>query len=284
MLPHPSVLDDGARTTLARVTFTGADDSHPHRMTRHGRTLTTIVLGRVRSVVSRATSVMRIDLDMPISCVDGAFGKLVDVIIAPGSRRLTHIVVQPSDEMHRARLVPTQSARAADAEGFALEGLALDCTAATISASEPIQESAYLRVGELIEGGPDWDAGIQEAYPIPEGGSLGPEIMGSGMSIEYDQHVGVNYHRIPKGDVEIRRSSDVLSADGHRLGHVVGFVIDDEDRITELVLEHGHLWGKRMVQIPGSAIDRFEIDELVLALSSDEVGALKPLPGHHWRL
>ena len=58
----------------------------------------------------------------------------------------------------------------------------------------------------------------------------------------------------------------------------------DEDRITGLVLEHGHLWGKRMVSIPGAAIDRFEIDELVLALSGDEVGALKPLPGHHWGL
>jgi hypothetical protein len=227
---------------------------------------------------------MRIDLDMPISCVDGPFGKLVDVIIAPGSRRLTHIVVRPSDQMHRARLVPTQSARAADAKGFALEGLALDCTAASISASEPVQESAYLRIGELIEGGPDWDVGIQEAYPVPDGGSLGPEIMGSGMAIDIDQHVGVNYHRIPKGDVEIRRSSDVTSADGHRLGHVVGFVIDDDDRITELVLEHGHLWGKRMVQIPGSAVDRFEIDELVLTLSSDEVGALKPLHSHHWGL
>ena len=221
---------------------------------------------------------MRIDLDMPVSCVDGAFGELADVIIAPGSRRLTHLVVAPHDQRHRARMVPTQSARGANAEGFALEGLALDCTAATISAAEPIQESAYLRIGELIEAGPDWDVGIQDAYPVPDGTSLGPEFMGSGMAMEYDTHVGVNYHRIPKGDVEIRRSSDVTSADGHRLGHVVGFVIDDDDRITELVLEHGHLWGKRMVQIPGSAIDRFEIDELVLALSSDEVGALKPLP------
>jgi sporulation protein YlmC with PRC-barrel domain len=284
MLPHPTGLDDGARTTLARVTFPGANDSHPHRVTRDARTLASIEVGRVRSVVPRATPVMRIDLDMPVSCVDGAFGELADVIIDPSSRRLTHFVVAPHDQRHRARMVPTGSARAGDAEGFALEGLALDCTAATISASEPIQESAYLRTGELVEGGSDWDVGIQEAYPIPDGGSLGPEMMGSGMQLDIDQHVAVNYHRIPKGDVEIRRSSDVTSTDGHRLGHVVGFVIDDGDQITGLVLEHGHLWGKRMVQIPGRAIDRFEIDELVLALSGDEVGALKPLPGHHWGL
>lgn len=227
---------------------------------------------------------MRIDLDMPVSCVDGAFGELTDVIIDPGSRRLTHLVVAPHDQRHRARLVPTQSARAGDAVKPAPDGLALDCTVEAISDSEPIQESAYVRIGELIEPGQDWDVGIQDAYPLSDATGLGPEMLGSGMALEYDQHVGVNYHRIPKGDVEIRRASPVTSADGHHAGHVVGFVVDDDDRITEFILEHGHLWGKRMVPIPGAAIDRFEIDELVLTLSGDEVGALKPLPGHHWGL
>lgn len=221
---------------------------------------------------------MRIDLDMPVSCVDGAFGELADVVIDPGSRRVTHVVVQPHDRSERARLVPIESARGRDGSA----GISLTCTVATIIGCEAIQESAYMRIGESIEPGSDWDVGIQEAYPVPDGGSLGPEILGAGVAMEYDQHMGVNYHRIPKGDVEIRRASAVTSADDHHLGHVVGFVIDDDARITGLVLEHGHLWGKRMVPIPGSAIDRFNIDELVLTLSADEVAALQPLPGHHW--
>jgi sporulation protein YlmC with PRC-barrel domain len=220
---------------------------------------------------------MRIDLDIPVSCVDGALGELADVIIDPRSRRLTHVVVQPHDRRHPARLVPIQSAAAADSEG-----LALDCTVATVTESGSIQESAYVRIDEPIEGGPDWDVGIQDAYAIPEEGNLGPEILGAGVALEYGQHAGVNYHRIPKGHVEIRRSSGVTSIDGHHVGHVVGLVTDDDDQITGLVLEHGHLWGKRMVPIPERAIDRFEIDELVLTLSSDDVGALEPLTGHHW--
>jgi sporulation protein YlmC with PRC-barrel domain len=223
---------------------------------------------------------MRIDLDMPISCVDGAFGELADVVIDPGSRRVTHVVVQPHDRLESARLVPIESARGGDGSA----GISLTCTVATVTGSESIQESAYVRNGELIEPGSDWDIGIQDAYPIPEGGTLGPEMMGAGVAMDYDPHMGVNYHRIPKGDIEIRRASAVISADGHRLGHVVGFVIDDDDRITGLVLEHGHLWGKRMVPIPGPAIDRFTNDELLLTLSADDVGALKPLPGHHWGL
>ncbi len=82
--------------------------------------------------------------------------------------------------------------------------------------------------------------------------------------------------------MEIRRESPVTSSDGHHLGHVVGFVVDDHKQIAHVVLEHGHLWGKHQVAIPGAAIERWENNELTLSLSSDQVGALKPLPTHRW--
>lgn len=213
---------------------------------------------------------MRVDLDMPVSCLDGDFGELTDVVIDPVGRRLTHIVVQPDDRLERARLMPIKRAAAGDES----VSISLDCTAAEISRFEPIQESAYVRPGELPSAGVDWDIGIQEMYSVSDHGGLGPEVMGAGMAMEYDQHVVISYHRVPKGEVEIRRASPVTSADGHHLGHVAGFVIDDDELITRLILEHGHLWGKRMVAIPGVAIDRFATDELALSLTRDEVGAL----------
>ncbi len=219
---------------------------------------------------------MRIDLDMPVSCADGAFGELADVVIDPVARRLTHLVVAPHDRSERPRLVPIEAAGARDGS----ESISLEGTIAEINESEPIRESAYVRLTELPAGGANWDVGIQEMYSISEYDSLGPEIMGSGMAMEYDQHVAISYDRVPKGEVEIRRASDVTSSDGHHLGHVIGFVIDEDGRVTELVLEHGHLWGKRMIAIPGPAIERFETDELVVNLTSDEVGALRPLPAH----
>ena len=221
---------------------------------------------------------MRIDLDMSVTCVDGPFGELADVVIDPETRRLTHVVVQPHDRQERARLTPINGARGGDES----EGIALECTIAKLSQSGSIQESAYLRIGEHIEGGSDWDVGIQEIYSLSEYGNLGPEALGAGMALEYDQHMSVSYHRVPKGGVEIRRASPVTSSDGHHLGHVVGFVIDDDERITLLVLEHGHLWGKRMVAISSPAIERFETDALALSLTSDEVAALKSVPAHRW--
>ena len=65
-----------------------------------------------------------------------------------------------------------------------------------------------------------------------------------------NSHVTVRYDRIPKGEVELRRASAVHSSDGHHLGHVDGFVVDDQEHITHIVLERGHLWGKREIAIP----------------------------------
>jgi sporulation protein YlmC with PRC-barrel domain len=221
---------------------------------------------------------MRLDLDTPVHCVDCEFGELADVVIDPSSRRLTHLVVQPQDRHDHARLVPIEGA----AGGGGSDGISLESTADEVRKLEPVQESAYVRRGESPAGDSDWDVGIQEMYALPDAGSLGPQALGAGMAIDYDQHVAVTYHRVPKGCVEIRRASPVTSSDGHHLGHVVGFDVDDREEIAQLVLEHGHLWGKRTVAIPSRAIVRLETDEVVLSLSSDEVGALKSLPAHRW--
>lgn len=222
---------------------------------------------------------MRIDLDTSVHCVDREFGELADVVIDPRSRQLTHLVIQPPDLDGHARLVDIADARDESGPG----GVSLACTSTEISRLDPIQESAFVQPGELPTGDTDWDVGIQEMYALPESGSLGPEILGSGMTLDYDQHVVVSYHRVPKGAVEIRRESPVSSSDGHHLGHVVGFAVDNRNAIVHLVLEHGHLWGKRQVAIPGSAIERLRNDELTLCLTSEAVGAMKPLVVHRAR-
>jgi hypothetical protein len=82
------------------------------------------------------------------------------------------------------------------------------------------------------------------------------------------------YDRVPKGEVEVRRASAVISADGHSLGEVDGFVVDADEQITHFVLERGHLWGRQEVTIPIGAVARVESDAVHIALSKDEVGAL----------
>jgi hypothetical protein len=115
------------------------------------------------------------------------------------------------------------------------------------------------------------DIGIEDGFEMPPAQLLG--AIGVGMEpMDVDPHVTVSFDRVPPGTVEIRRESAVSSADGHHVGHVVALVLDDHGQVARLVLEHGHLWGKRELEIPGASIDRILSDEVVLALAKDEVG------------
>ena len=220
---------------------------------------------------------MRLDLGSPVRCTDGAFGELSDVVIDPKTRRVTHLVVQPHHHDEQARLVAVDRAQAGDSSDATIS---LGCTIAEMSAFELVRESAYLRLGEVPVEDPDWDVGIEDPLALPPPTGMG--TFGAG-GVDIDPHVMLSYDRIPMGEVEIRRASSVTSADGHHLGHVDGFVLDGEQQIAHLVLEHGHLWGRREVVIPASAVDRVETDEVTLTLSKDEVGALPSTRVHRRR-
>jgi len=214
---------------------------------------------------------MRLQLGGKVQCTDGPFGDLADVVVDPIARRVTHLVVQPHKHHERARLVPVERASAAG------DGIALDCSVADVEALEPVHESAYLRVGELPVADPEWEIGTQDVLALP----LYQEMDGMGSVIDPDPHVIVNYDRIPKHEVEIRRSSAVMSADGHHLGHVDGFLVGSGET-TDIVLERGHLWGRREVVIPAAAVARVENDLVTLSVTKDEVGALATRHVHRW--
>ena len=182
---------------------------------------------------------MRLQLGGKVQCTDGPFGDLADVVVDPIARRVTHLVVQPHKHHERARLVPVERASAAG------DGIALDCSVADVEALDPVHESAYLRVGEFPAADPDWEIGTEDVLALP----VYQEMDGMGTVIDPDAHVIVNYDRIPKHEVEVRRSSSVVSEDGHHLGHVEGFLVGTGE-IADIVLERGHLWGHREVVIP----------------------------------
>lgn len=218
---------------------------------------------------------MRLDLGSPVRCTDDAFGELADVVIDPETRRVTHLVVQPHRRDEQARLVPVDRARAGETSDATIS---LSCTVTEMSEFELVRESAYVRLGEVPVEDPDWDIGIEEPLALPP--PAGMDTLGA---VDVDPHVMLSYDRIPMGEVEIRRASSVTSADGHHLGHVDGFVVDSEQQIAHFVLEHGHLWGRREVVIPASAVARVETDAVVLTLSKDAVGALPSARVHRRR-
>jgi sporulation protein YlmC with PRC-barrel domain len=209
---------------------------------------------------------MRLEIGSRVDCADRTFGKLGDVVLDPKSRRVTHLVVESDHERWLARLVPVELAEAADDPSG---GVVLHATVEELRRLPSVHETAYVRLDGFPVEDPDWDIGIEEVLALPYYSAYDLEPA----PIDYT----VTYDRIPKHEVEIRRASPVASADGHRLGHVDGFIVDGDELITHLVLEQGPPWERRTVAVPISALARIETDAATLTLSKDEVTALQPV-------
>ena len=208
---------------------------------------------------------MRLEIGRRVNCTDGVYGELADIVVDPLEKRVMHLVVQP-EQGEGARLVPIQLAKGTDDEQPEIE---LECTLDKAQGFESVHEGAYLRLGENPAEDPDWEVGVEDVLALPYYEGSDP-----GLYPELDSGVTMYYDRVPKGEVEVRRASAVISADGHSLGEVDGFVVNADKHITHFVLERGHLWGRKEVTIPIGALARIETDEVHIALSKDEVGAL----------
>jgi sporulation protein YlmC with PRC-barrel domain len=214
----------------------------------------------------------RLELKSPVHCADAQFGELADLVIDPTTRCVTHLVVQPHNRPDEARIVPVDWATSEGPEA----AITLSATVAEVDRLDRLHETAYLRLGEFPVDDPAWDVGVEDLLGLPYFQGL------EGEPIDPDPHVMFGYDRVPKGEVEIRRASAVTAPDGAALGCVDGFVVDQAGHISHVVLEHGHLWGRREVTIPIGAVDRVENDVVVLRLTAGEIGDLPSRRVHRW--
>ena len=102
---------------------------------------------------------MRLELGSRVDCTDEEFGELVDVVVDPATRRLTHLVVEPRREDWIARLVPIDVAQTRNDASRAVE---LRMTVEEARRLPPVHDVAFLRLGDRPVDDPDWDVGIQE--------------------------------------------------------------------------------------------------------------------------
>jgi len=78
----------------------------------------------------------------------------------------------------------------------------------------------------------------------------------------------------------VRRGEHVHAIDGD-IGQVEGLVIDPRNRhVTHVLLQEGHLWGRREVAIPISAVAGVE-DGIRLSITKRDVQNLPPVDINH---
>jgi sporulation protein YlmC with PRC-barrel domain len=100
--------------------------------------------------------------------------------------------------------------------------------------------------------------------------------------LDRDSHIRqtVTYDALPLGEVAVRRGERVHASDGD-IGRVQGLVIDPlSHQVTHVLLQEGHLWGRKEVAIPISAVTGID-DGIRLDITKQEVQDLPPVDVNH---
>ena len=209
---------------------------------------------------------------------DGAVGTLIRVIVDPTVEEVTHLVIEPEHRPDLGRLVPMDLVDVSGTAG----GIRLRCTKAEFENLEPAEETKF--VPRTTSYG-SFGAGDVLSWPYYGAGGLGDldgvgGVGGMGTMAGNPIPRTVTYDTVPVGEVGVRRGQPVLATDG-AIGHVQGLVVHpDSGHVTHVLLQEGHLWGKKEVAIPISAVDT-TVDGTQLTIAKQDVQDLPPVNISH---
>jgi sporulation protein YlmC with PRC-barrel domain len=192
---------------------------------------------------------------------DGACGEVTRVVVDPLTRTVTHLVVEPKHRHGCGRLVPLDLVDATTGE------VRLRCTLAEFERLDPAEETRFLPGTSGYAGYDPEQVLVMPYYNI-------------GMAEAYCGPMTVTYDAVPLDEVEVRRGEHVHATDGH-IGRVQGLVIDpDSHHVTHVLLQEGHLWGRKEVAIPISAVTGVD-DGIRLNITKQQVQDLPRVDIHH---
>jgi uncharacterized protein YrrD len=184
------------------------------------------------------------------NCSDGECGEVRRFIIDPATETVTHLVIEPKHGHEPGRLVPL------DLIDSTTGAIRLRCTIAEFGNLERADET------DMVEGA---DLGIG----MPGGPPMG---------IPHPTQV-VFTDVVPSGEIEVAPGDPVHATDGE-IGQVRGFLVDPSDhRMTHVLLREGHLWGRKEVAIPVSAVTGVQ-NGIRLNITKQQVENLPPASTH----
>jgi len=198
------------------------------------------------------------------SCTDGVCGTVIRVVVDPIARTVTHLVVEPKHRIALGRLVPLTLIDAATGQ------IRLRCTLAQFEKLDWAEETQFLPGGV---GYPGYNPGQVLTWPyygLGGGGGLGMRNPSQAVIID----------KVPVGEIAVRRGEQVHATDGV-IGRVQGLVVDPDDHhVTHVLLQEGHLWGRKEVAIPITAVTGVD-NGIRLSITKQEVQDLPTVDVDH---
>lgn len=190
-------------------------------------------------------------IGVKVGCTDGECGRLTQLVIDPIKEVVTHVIVEPDHRQAEGRLVPV---------GYVAsygDHLDLSCS---------LQEFERLPIAERLRflpgtpGYPGVEPDDMLLWPYFGSNSTEPVVEDS----------------LPVGEVAVQRDQEVNATDG-LIGRVDGLIIGgDRHHVTHVLLQEGHLLGRKEVAIPISAVRSVDEAGISLSLSRHQVGQLPP--------
>ncbi len=208
---------------------------------------------------------MEIPLEAQVECTDGVYGRSVYVLISPVTGKVIHLVVRKAAFPHTEFILPMNLVSETIAGT-----IQLCCSSSDLEKLPPFLKTRFI------------ESKISP-YAMNRGYGMGTFYYWPYVSLEGEVQVPVEEQQIPLGEIAVQRGTRVEATDGY-IGHVDEFVVDAEnDRITHLVMREGHLWGKKDVIIPLSALRSADDDTVFLKLDKQQIESLPTFPVHrHW--
>lgn len=205
---------------------------------------------------------MKIPLNAQVSCTDGVCGHSVYVLMNPILDQVTHLVVKADASPHTELIVPIDMVSATTADGIDLR-----CSRAEFKNMDPFVQKRFI------------DEKVTEQV-LPGSYGLGSYYYWPYVSSERTIRVPIEDQQIPRGEVALQRGTSVEATDGY-VGKVDEFLVSPEGgHITHLIMREGHLWGKKEVTIPISAIGKTGGETMHLKLTKHQIESLRTVPVH----
>jgi sporulation protein YlmC with PRC-barrel domain len=197
-------------------------------------------------------------------CTDGLCGQVSRVVVDPVAREVTHLVVRPGHEHGHehglGRLVPLSLVDASARQ------IRIRCTRAEFEKLERGEERHFL----------------SSSHPYP---GYHPDEVLEAANYGLRSYLGqpresVTYDSVPRGEVAVRRGDAVFATDGD-IGQVQGLVIDPANHhVTHVLLQEGHLWGRKEVAIPISTVTVLD-DGIQVSITKQQIEDLPPVDIDH---
>ena len=211
---------------------------------------------------------MEIPLNAQVECTDGVYGRSVYVLINPVIDQVTHFVVKEDSSPETEYIVPVDFVTETKSDAIRLR-----CSKAELEEMDPFIKTTFVE-----ENMPDRNLGYKGGLYAQGSYYYLPFV-----SPESTEQVPVEQLQIPPGELAVTRGTRVEATDGF-VGKVDEFVVNPKKGlITHLVMREGHLWGKKDIIIPLSALGENHNDTVFLKLDKQQIEALPTFPlKRHW--